>query len=84
MINKGTCFLDLTPRPPPYPRFRQQVLFLRLPVCRRSSALTGERGGGGGGGNSCDREKAWSSINHSILSGTNITGGHTLYRHGVG
>ncbi len=31
--------------------------------------LTGDRGGGGGrGAESCDRKKAWPSINHSILS----------------
>jgi hypothetical protein len=29
----------------------------------------GKRGGGGGGAKSYDREIAWSSINHSILSG---------------
>ncbi len=34
-----------------------------------------EWGGGVGGGKSCDREKAWSSMNHSILSGTgNLAG----------
>jgi hypothetical protein len=44
-------------------------LFLSLPVCRRSILLTGEEGGGGRGAKSDDREKAWSSINHSILSG---------------
>jgi hypothetical protein len=33
--------------------------------------LADERGGGGGGGaKSYDREKAWSSVNHSILSDT--------------
>ncbi len=41
--------------------------FLSLPVCRRSSLLTGE--GGGGGAKSYDSEKAWSSIINSILSG---------------
>ncbi len=45
-------------------------LFLSLPVCRRSSLLTGEGGGGDeGGAKSYDGEKAWSSVNPSILSG---------------
>jgi hypothetical protein len=37
-------------------------LFLSLPVCCRSSLLTGE--GGGRGAESYDRKKAWSSINN--------------------
>ncbi len=44
-------------------------LFLSLHVCRYSSLLTGETGGGGGcGADSYDRNKAWPSINRSILS----------------
>ncbi len=44
-------------------------LFLRLPVCRRSSLLTGEAGRRGGcGAKSYDRKKAWPSIKHSTLS----------------
>jgi hypothetical protein len=39
--------------------------FLTIPVCRRSSILTGKVVGGA---ESYDREKAWPSINHSILS----------------
>jgi hypothetical protein len=36
---------------------------------RRDNLLTGDgEGGGGGGAKSDDREKDWSSINHSILS----------------
>jgi hypothetical protein len=38
-------------------------LFLSLHVCRRSKG-----GSGGGGAKSHDGEKAWSSINHSILA----------------
>jgi hypothetical protein len=33
---------DLAPAQSPAPVFRQQVLFLGLPVCRRSSLLTGD------------------------------------------
>jgi hypothetical protein len=40
-------------------------------VCCRSSILTG---GGEGGAISCVREKAWPSINHSILSVLSIKG----------
>jgi hypothetical protein len=40
---------------------------ISLPVCRLSSLLTGEDGGGGRGDESCDRKKAWPSINRSIL-----------------
>jgi hypothetical protein len=40
-------------------------LILNLPVYRRSSLLTHDGEGGGWEA----REKAWSSINHSILSG---------------
>jgi hypothetical protein len=38
---------------------------------KRDILLTEKGGGGGGGAQSCDGEKAWSSINHSILSGLN-------------
>jgi hypothetical protein len=43
-------------------------VFLSLSACHRSSLLAGWGGGGGGVAESCDGEKAWSSINHSILS----------------
>ncbi len=36
---------------------------------KRDNLLTGEGRGGGGGAKSHDGENAWSSINHSILSG---------------
>ncbi len=51
----------------PFPLFpvSQLSLFLDLPVCSQSNLLTG---GGGRGAKSYDREKAWSSTNHSILS----------------
>jgi hypothetical protein len=52
---------DLAPPPPPPP--------LSLHVCSRSSLLTGE-GGGEGGAKSYGGEKAWSSMNHLILSST--------------
>ncbi len=56
----------------PTPLSHEQVsLFLSLPVCCRSSLLTGEgeRGGRGTWTKLYDREKAWHSINQSILSG---------------
>jgi hypothetical protein len=46
---------------------RKMSLFLSLPVSRRSSLLMVEGGGGGGGAKSYFGEKAWPSINHSIL-----------------
>jgi hypothetical protein len=50
----------------PHPSHREQVvsLFHNLPMCRRSSLLTGEDGGGE---KSYEGKKALSSINHSIL-----------------
>jgi hypothetical protein len=65
---------DSAPRPSPYPSSPASKLsiFLSLPVCRRSVLYW--RGGGGAGdgrgAKSYDREKAWPSINHSILPGT--------------
>jgi hypothetical protein len=50
---------DLAPPRAPPPLVSKLSIFPYLPVCRRSSLLTGERGGG--------EEKAWSSMNHSIL-----------------
>ncbi len=71
-----------TPRPPiPPPPVIIFSSFLSLPVCRRSSLYWRERGGlgwGGRGAKSYDGEKAWPSLNHSILSavdGSNIQGG---------
>jgi hypothetical protein len=56
--------------PPPTPFHVSKLsLFLRLPVCRRSSLLTEE--GMRGGAKSYDGEKAWSFINHLILSDVN-------------
>jgi hypothetical protein len=62
---------DLAPAPslpPPSPvskRDRQHTGRLR----KRQLADGRERGGGGGGAKSHRSEKAWSSINHSILFG---------------
>ncbi len=53
--------------PPPPPRTVSK-LSLFITVCRRSSLLKGEEGGGVGGAKSYEGEKAWFSINHSILS----------------
>jgi hypothetical protein len=76
MIYGGAGFLavyDSAPRPPPPPPPVSNLpIFLSLPVCRRSSLLPGE--GGGRGAGSYDREIAWPSINHSILSCSPITG----------
>jgi hypothetical protein len=36
---------------------------------KESNLLTGQEGGGWEGTESHDRKKAWSSINHSVLSG---------------
>ncbi len=43
-------------------------------MCRRSSLLAAGEGGGAGGAKSYDDEKAWSSINHVILSAQNVLG----------
>ncbi len=50
----------------PHPFFS---LFPNLPVSRRSSLLTRE----GKGAKSYDLQKAWPSVNCSILSGTNVS-----------
>ncbi len=68
---------DSAPRPPlpPLPSARCLSFSAFLCVAGRHTVLTGEsgeRGEGGGGGRGAklsDREKAWSSLNHSILSG---------------
>jgi hypothetical protein len=52
---------------------QQLSLFFSLSVCRRSSLLKGGVGGGGEGGREVKAyvcEKAWPTINHSILSVT--------------
>ncbi len=62
-----------TPSPSPVSKFLSLSVFL----CVAGRAYWLERGdvGGGGGAKSYDGEKAWSSINHSILSGSK----HHLY-----
>jgi hypothetical protein len=56
----------------PHPLSRQQVFSLSQSSCVSSVELTDERGGEQGweGTKSRDGEKAWSSINHTILSDT--------------
>ncbi len=80
MIYRGPGFLAVvrcgsSPALSPLPSFCNLSLFLSLPARCQSSFLTeevGDWGGGGGrGAKSYDGEKAWSSINHSILSGLN-------------
>ena len=55
----------------PHPHSHQQVVSLSRSSCVSPVELLTGYGGRGGGGEakSNDREKAWSSINHSILSG---------------
>ncbi len=66
-LSRRSMIWPLTP--PPLPPVSELSLFLSLPVCRRSSLLTEERGeGGGGGAKSYASEEALSSINHLILS----------------
>jgi hypothetical protein len=62
--------LATLPHPPPPPR--EQVVSLSHSSCVapvKQTEWRGRRGEGGVGAISCDGEKAWSSINHSILSG---------------
>jgi hypothetical protein len=66
MIYRGPGFLAASPSSPVS---KLPPLFLRLPVCRRSSFLAGEGEGGGSGAESYDRKNARSSIICSILSG---------------
>ncbi len=58
---------DLAPPPPLFPW--ESCLSVSVFLCVDGRAYWQERrgGGGGGGAKSYDGEKAWSSINHSIL-----------------
>jgi hypothetical protein len=74
MIWRGAAFLIWLLAFPP-PLSRQQDVSLSqssLPMCRRSSLLTGEGGRGWGEAKSYERDKAWPSIDHSILSDLSI------------
>jgi hypothetical protein len=55
--------------PPPLLSPSRLSLFPSFPVGSLAELTDGERGDGGGA-KSNDREKAWSSINHSIVTGT--------------
>ncbi len=76
MINRWPGFLAVVwfgSSPSPFSPFpvSNLSLFLSLPVCHRSSLLTGNGGKGWGlgrGAKSYDRNTAWPSINHAILS----------------
>ncbi len=61
---------DSAPRPPPSPPSPvSRCLSFSSFLCHVSPVdLTDGRGGSGRGAKSYDREKAWTSINHSILS----------------
>jgi hypothetical protein len=63
---------DLAPPPLPVPSLVSKLsIVFSVHVCHRLNLLTGE---GGGGAKSYDREKAWFSINHSILSSGTLQG----------
>jgi hypothetical protein len=70
MIYSGPGFLAVVfgsyphPHPVPHTKFAQHTGRLR----KRDNFLTGKWVGGGGGAKSYDGQKAWSSINRSILS----------------
>ncbi len=53
---------------PSHPLSRKQA-FLNLPVFAGRTYRQEMEGGGGGGAKSYDVEKAWSSVNHSIVLG---------------
>jgi hypothetical protein len=64
----------------PHPLSCQQVVCLSQSSCVSLVELTDRREVGvGGGAKPCDGEKAWPSINHSILSG--CTYGRTGIEH---
>ncbi len=58
-----------SPTPSPTSPFSKLSLLLSLPVCCRSSLMTGRGRAYRGGAESYDNEKAWSSINYSLSSG---------------
>ncbi len=63
---------DLAPHPPPATSPGSKLsLFLSLPMCRRSSLLTG-RGRGRGRSQIIPRREAWSPIDHALLSGQSV------------
>ncbi len=68
---------DLAPHPSPRPRFPVSKLDRRnTGRYEKERQLADGRlgaGGGGGGARSYADEKAWSSVNHSILSGPHKT-----------
>ncbi len=65
---------DIIPRPSPPPYSPVSKLDRRHTGRLLDNLLTGEGGGeeGGRGAESYDRKKAWSSINHSILSAQSV------------
>jgi hypothetical protein len=78
MIYRGPGFLavyDLAPSTPsPSSQLSKFSFFLSIPVCRPSSSLTE-----GGRTKSKDGEKAWFSVNHSILFAFIVVGVSSLF-----
>ncbi len=73
MIYRGPSFLAVVwigSTPAPSPLSRQLIGRLSKSSCVSLVQLTDGRRGGGRGAESYDRQKAWTSINRSILSGT--------------
>ncbi len=73
MIYRGRCFLavldDSAPRPPPSSPISSASCLFSVFMCVAVRTYWRQGGGGGGqGAKSYDCEKAWSSVNHSILS----------------
>jgi hypothetical protein len=66
---------------PPPPISRRQVVSLSQSSCVSPVELTDGGGGVGGVPNAYDNEKAWTSKNHSILSGRKDIILHTVYIH---
>jgi hypothetical protein len=70
LLCRGDCLCPLPfPTSPNTNIDRRQTERLR----KRDKLPTGRGGGGGRGAESYDRKKAWSSINHAILSGVGLT-----------
>jgi hypothetical protein len=65
-------YCNSTPPPPPFFNSSRFSPSSGGPMCRRSSLLTGGGGGCGEGAKSYDGEKAWPSVNLSMLSAPRV------------